>query len=373
MGITLSSRDESLVRQVSARLLDPLSEPVDQWRRGICGMLKDLVGADTATFVLPNPESPAFFSEEYELQTLVNYGEILASMESRFHLTERMLAMGVSNRATLYRPYEDELLASAYYNEIIVPNRAFDYLGMCQTTGSDGSYSQILVHHQSESAEPFGPRGLAIFHLLFPAFEAAIRICTSVQSIREDIHALIDTIPSPLALYTDRGRLLHLNPAARSLARANRMPPLIQDEAGRVAANVGARRLRRRGVGSGDAPVVVEVRSTSGQYRILGCRAGAVPGLENLVLISIARTAPIRRPAEACAGLGLTPRQTQVALLLAERRTNREIADELAISVHTAKRHAEQVFAKLGCSSRTQVAQRLGVDSEDARSMSALD
>lgn len=46
--------------------------------------------------------------------------------------------------------------------------------------------------------------------------------------------------------------------------------------------------------------------------------------------------------------LGLTPRQAEVAVLLAARRTNREIAAALSISVHTARHHVEAVLERLG-------------------------
>jgi DNA-binding CsgD family transcriptional regulator len=52
---------------------------------------------------------------------------------------------------------------------------------------------------------------------------------------------------------------------------------------------------------------------------------------------------------------GLSPREAQVALLLAERRSNLEIARALGISPHTSKRHTERVLGKLGVSSRRAV------------------
>lgn len=52
---------------------------------------------------------------------------------------------------------------------------------------------------------------------------------------------------------------------------------------------------------------------------------------------------------------GLTPREAQVARRLAVRRTNDEIADELEVSEHTARRHTEQVLRKLRICSRRDV------------------
>jgi DNA-binding CsgD family transcriptional regulator len=50
---------------------------------------------------------------------------------------------------------------------------------------------------------------------------------------------------------------------------------------------------------------------------------------------------------------GLSPRELEVLRLVAAGRSNREIAAELFISEHTVARHLQNIFAKLGLSSRT--------------------
>jgi DNA-binding CsgD family transcriptional regulator len=52
----------------------------------------------------------------------------------------------------------------------------------------------------------------------------------------------------------------------------------------------------------------------------------------------------------------LTPREHEIVTLIARGLSNREIADELVISPATAARHVANILAKLGYSSRTQVA-----------------
>ncbi|HEX6021796.1 MAG TPA: helix-turn-helix transcriptional regulator, partial [Solirubrobacter sp.] len=51
---------------------------------------------------------------------------------------------------------------------------------------------------------------------------------------------------------------------------------------------------------------------------------------------------------------GLTARELQVLRLVAIGRSNREIAGALVISEHTVARHVQNLFAKLGVSSRTE-------------------
>jgi DNA-binding NarL/FixJ family response regulator len=51
----------------------------------------------------------------------------------------------------------------------------------------------------------------------------------------------------------------------------------------------------------------------------------------------------------------LTPREQEVLALLAEGRTNDEIADALVISHHTVARHRENLMSKLGLHSRSEL------------------
>jgi ATP/maltotriose-dependent transcriptional regulator MalT len=50
---------------------------------------------------------------------------------------------------------------------------------------------------------------------------------------------------------------------------------------------------------------------------------------------------------------GLTPREAEVLGLLASGRTNRDIAAELVISVHTVERHLATIYRKIGARNRT--------------------
>ncbi len=63
--------------------------------------------------------------------------------------------------------------------------------------------------------------------------------------------------------------------------------------------------------------------------------------------------APAAPPSER-----LTPREQEVLRLLAQGKTNREIAAVLVLSPGTVKIHVERIIAKLGVSDRTQAAVR---------------
>jgi NarL family two-component system response regulator LiaR len=55
---------------------------------------------------------------------------------------------------------------------------------------------------------------------------------------------------------------------------------------------------------------------------------------------------------------GITPREVEVLRLLAQGRTNLQIAQDLAVSRGTIKSHVQNIIAKLGVSDRTQAAVR---------------
>jgi DNA-binding NarL/FixJ family response regulator len=65
-------------------------------------------------------------------------------------------------------------------------------------------------------------------------------------------------------------------------------------------------------------------------------------------------------PGQDTLGLAsLTGRELEVAELVLDRRTNRQIAEELFLSTKTVETHLRNIFNKLGVSSRVQVARAL--------------
>jgi DNA-binding CsgD family transcriptional regulator len=69
--------------------------------------------------------------------------------------------------------------------------------------------------------------------------------------------------------------------------------------------------------------------------------------------LDLNRVESLRSGAKPAAEHGLTEREVEVLRLVAEGRSNREIAAVLVISEHTVARHLQNIFAKLGVSSRT--------------------
>lgn len=80
------------------------------------------------------------------------------------------------------------------------------------------------------------------------------------------------------------------------------------------------------------------------------------PEIVQLALEQQPRTPTPPAPANRAAVAGLTRREQEVALLVAEGLSNREIAARLVVAQRTAEGHVENILSKLGFTSRAQVA-----------------
>ena len=76
-------------------------------------------------------------------------------------------------------------------------------------------------------------------------------------------------------------------------------------------------------------------------------------------------------PSRTGADYDLTPREIQVARLIAEGLSNSEIAERLGVKFFTARNHVERTLAKLGVPSRHRVGPMLRNEGSDAGRASA--
>lgn len=113
--------------------------------------------------------------------------------------------------------------------------------------------------------------------------------------------------------------------------------------------------------------VAARIRATTGvaRHRYLDAHAAPAEAAARAVLGAAATARVLAQAqrlsvadvlAEPDAPPLLTPRETEVAHLVAEGLTNRQIGRRLGISERTAERHVENLRAKLGLTSRAQVA-----------------
>jgi non-specific serine/threonine protein kinase len=104
---------------------------------------------------------------------------------------------------------------------------------------------------------------------------------------------------------------------------------------------------------------VTAVRGRMGERAYdAAARRGAEMSVAEAVTLGLERQddPAIPAPRSVAADFGLTRREREVAALIAEGLSNREIAARLVVAQRTAEGHVENILSKLGFTSRAQVA-----------------
>ncbi|MEU6369191.1 response regulator transcription factor [Streptomyces sp. NPDC046931] len=119
------------------------------------------------------------------------------------------------------------------------------------------------------------------------------------------------------------------------------------DESLFPALRAGARGYLTKDAGGDE--IVRAVRS------VLSGDAGLSPGIQRRLLERLSEPEPEPEPAApSVAQDGLTVRETEVLVLIADGLTNQEIARRLHVSTATVKTHINNLFAKTGLKDRAQ-------------------
>ncbi len=144
-------------------------------------------------------------------------------------------------------------------------------------------------------------------------------------------------------------------PWPAAYARWHLAEALLERDASREEAAVPLRQAWATARGLGARPLRAEAELLARRARIALAPEPAAA--------SAAETAAAQ-PAAPGDELGLTPREREVLALVAEGRTNRQIAEALFISDKTASVHVSNILAKLGVANRAEAAatvHRLGL------------
>jgi DNA-binding CsgD family transcriptional regulator len=201
--------------------------------------------------------------------------------------------------------------------------------------------------------EPFGEKGLAMMQLLVPSFLAGVGMVAETERWRSSLGAALDAADAAAWVFTPTADVLsHRNESARLLMARDAQRCAVEAAVTRLARELGQSVDCKKTGRSSALPVDATscVRTPTAAYSIRGCRVAAgrlAPGPSILVVVRRTTPAP-PDAAELQARHGLTRRELEVAELVWGGFATAEVAIRLGISIHTARRHMERLYRKLG-------------------------
>lgn len=181
---------------------------------------------------------------------------------------------------------------------------------------------------RGKTSRPMGPEGHA-WHVRLDAELLRLRWLTGINPPEED--ELRDAWQASLASFKALG---HVFEVARSQAR---LAGVLRAQGEREAARELAERAHETASGLGALPLLAEIA----QLELGGASAGAGSSAAS---------------SERGVEVELTPREREVLTLVAQGRTNGQIAKQLFITTKTVSVHVSNILAKLGAAGRTEAA-----------------
>lgn len=365
----LSSTQLHRLESASRALLNPLAAPTaTEWIQEAGRLVRDFIGGERVVVI--SPSEPGRYQSEDAPEVADGVDDYIAGVTSegilftdpvivtwyrlRQQTGQEVLSWDQSRH--LVETNGHRMLDSPIVAEVLQGQRYNDFAVLVRSTPVGDA--MIWALHGTHGGFAFGEQTTAVLSTLLPSFRAGLDALLRFGAHR---HTL-DAVSEPLAALDADGRLLHRNPALTRLLDADPERDRIE-----VELRVLARRLRALAFPLRHEPAAPptadrEVTTGRGRYVLRGLLLPPTgSGFGEAALISVSLDAPPALPdAEAVrARHGLTKREAEVALLLAEGHSNADLAERLFVSPHTARHHVENVLSKLGLTSRAAVAARL--------------
>ena len=351
----LSSTTLRQIQDAQRTLLAPLrADSVDDWLQRVTGSVKRVMGADHAYAVFPETDGLRMETAGVDADFCDGLRNSIAGFEEgaflfddpmplQMHLHRRRGGPGAYHELDMFdRP---TIEASPLFQELFFPFGIRYAVGLSVPLAK--GEAMICVGFDAPDADGYAREAKKRLEVLVPALESAVRQHRRLCRARTDFSRMIDRLATPVAFLGPEGEDEYCNRPLRNLLAA-------EPESGRLLSGI-----RSIVPSVGDEPPAVGAVSKTvdlagGRYRLRLGRPPRSVGRGWLVLVDRLTLYP--SPATLEASWGLTPREAEVALLLAKGTSNRDLAAALTISPHTARHHVQSVLDKLDVSSRSAVA-----------------
>jgi DNA-binding CsgD family transcriptional regulator len=257
---------------------------------------------------------------------------------------------------------------SELYRDLARHDGAYWFLGGSASVDRAGRMTFGL--HRPPDAKDFTPADQRQLQLLLPHLQTALRLTFRFESLEATAStglAFLNSMRMGVAVVDATGRVLCANRAAEGIAAARDGFSL-----GSLAAGVAAARhddtrrlhtaITRASAGGSTQPHALALSRPSGRraYQVLVAplprrvRADAPAAVAALIAITDPE-ADARIPAERAAELyGLTPREAEMAALLAAGLSLDQAADRLAVTRETARTFVKSLLTKTGTRRQSQ-------------------
>ena len=368
MSHILSTTDLARYEEVSRIMLSPLAAPsVDAWRLDLNRAIGSLFGVDATVSMVAGGER-LFLSEENPHLAAGVESYVAAYTTDGIYLRDAVVDHWNRQRRASgqdvfswsinekmigrdgYRMTDSEIVS-----DVLIANKIHDFVGMYARTHLGEALLWLLFKEQGGIRH--GEGALLLLRALLPSFKAGIEALARLDAQR---HAL-DLMAEPVLVFGIGRREIHRNQAMMDLLHDDPERDLITDEMRRMEFELYPLGIGKFGLNGtvGSSPALREITTKRSRYQLRGTilPPGSF-GPDMSFMIFATRRGGAQLPGQEVLRerYGLTSREAEVALLLAEGLSNDDIAERLFLSPHTARRHTANIFGKLEVSSRKALA-----------------
>jgi DNA-binding CsgD family transcriptional regulator len=349
----------ALNETLAVLLSSPAESPNGEWWASVVGQLRGLLGANGGLLYISEHDGEAYCCAQ-GLPGEVTHACVTWYQTLRAGGRNQELGLPDWTQSGVWDP--EAVARTRFAREFLASHGLHSPLGVTLHLNDIRTHSYTSFFYNDVSASEVARERAALLELIAPALQNGVGMKLRIDRWLRFLPAMLDVIGQRLSLFDLRGREMHRNAALRRALAEDPDCELLANALREVATAEIARvgqgpTVRARTAVDRSRSTRREVRTRQSRYRLRGNLIGPeLVGPGAAILVSLDRVSP-EVPARDVlrTRYNLTDREAEVARLLFQRLSNREISRVLGISPHTARHHTENVLIKVGVNSRREL------------------